>query len=87
MKTAWRYTIVARAIWGGQAACAYCGLVAPTEIDHVIPVSRGGSNSEGNLVPVCEACNWSKFDLLLVEWRRRPYHWREPQRAVGSTLP
>ena len=50
------------------ASCVYCGAPALT-VDHVVPVSRGGTNFEGNLVPACKACNSSKCDLLLVEWR------------------
>ena len=39
--------------------CAYCR--GPFEqVDHVIPVSRGGSNWASNLVPSCAACNQQK---------------------------
>lgn len=48
--------------------CAYCGARA-TARDHVIPVSRGGSDAIGNILPACTTCNVSKYDLLLVEWR------------------
>lgn len=51
--------------------CAYCGDAATT-VDHVVPLSRGGTNFEGNLAPCCKRCNSSKSDLLLVEWRSRP---------------
>lgn len=37
--------------------------------DHVIPLSRGGRNSEGNLVPSCATCNMKKGVKYLVEWR------------------
>lgn len=36
--------------------CAYCGGPATTA-DHVIPVSRGGSSDDRNLVAACMACN------------------------------
>lgn len=49
--------------------CAYCS--APCQsVDHVIPLSRGGTSFEGNLVPACTACNQAKGRRLLVEWRR-----------------
>lgn len=48
--------------------CTYCGGPGGTA-DHVIPISRGGFHTEGNLVPACRSCNSSKRDLLLVEWR------------------
>lgn len=52
---------------GGQ--CAYCHLPAPNfEPDHVIPLSRGGSNSITNIVPSCPLCNSDKRDLSLSEW-------------------
>jgi 5-methylcytosine-specific restriction endonuclease McrA len=47
--------------------CAYCSNVATT-VDHVIPLSRGGTNFEGNLVPACRRCNSSKGTKLLIEW-------------------
>ena len=52
----------------GQA-CAYCGVVAKLHQEHVIPISRGGRHSIGNLLPACARCNLSKHDRLLVEWR------------------
>jgi len=43
--------------------CQYCGTKAPEarlHIDHVIPVSKGGDNSDGNLVVACSKCNHGK---------------------------
>lgn len=37
-------------------ACRWCGRYANT-VDHVIPLSRGGSNDVGNLVASCAYCN------------------------------
>jgi hypothetical protein len=49
--------------------CGYC-LVAPWQHrDHIIPISRGGRESIGNLMPSCAQCNVSKKAKLLVEWR------------------
>lgn len=48
--------------------CAYCPALATT-VDHVLPLVRGGTNHEGNLVPCCRRCNSSKAGLLIVEWR------------------
>lgn len=50
--------------------CAYCHVVVEGEPDpdHVVPLSRGGSNSVTNILPCCRACNSDKRDLLLGEW-------------------
>jgi 5-methylcytosine-specific restriction endonuclease McrA len=53
--------------YGGR--CAYCNAKA-TEQDHVIPLSRGGRHTIGNVLPACLPCNRSKHDHLLVEWSR-----------------
>lgn len=58
-------------IWSGP--CAYCGDLAPDQVDHVIPLSRGGTHDRANLVPACKPCNMDKLDFTLEEWRE----WRE----------
>lgn len=43
--------------------CQYCGKSAPDielQIDHVVPVSKGGSNAAKNLVTSCQKCNAGK---------------------------
>ena len=52
-----------------NSPCIYCGSIDSIEADHVIPISRGGTHSIGNLVPACQKCNRSKSDKYLVEWR------------------
>jgi 5-methylcytosine-specific restriction endonuclease McrA len=37
-------------------------------VDHVIPLSRGGSNDPSNLVLACPTCNLSKNNRLPHEW-------------------
>lgn len=60
--------------WKRQGAtCAYwpregCQRIA-TEVDHVVPLVRGGTNYEGNLTPACKHCNSSKGGLTVIEWR------------------
>jgi 5-methylcytosine-specific restriction endonuclease McrA len=51
--------------------CAYCGAAKPLTRDHVIPLSRGGRNAIGNILPACGSCNYSKGAKLLIEWRAR----------------
>jgi hypothetical protein len=50
--------------------CAYCATTnGPFEIDHIHPISRGGSNWDGNLCVACLPCNRSKSDKTVAEWR------------------
>jgi len=50
--------------------CQYCGRRFPTSelsLDHVLPVSRGGTTSWENLVCACTACNKRKGGRLPSE--------------------
>lgn len=54
--------------------CEYCGANPGGEIDHVIPLSRGGLHVLENLAPCCRSCNRSKSDKTAEEfmaWRKR----------------
>ena len=45
--------------WGRK--CAYCGVEnTPLEIEHIHPLSRGGSNRVSNLTLACHSCNQAK---------------------------
>ena len=57
-------------LFGGK--CAYCG-GAYEAIDHVVPLSRGGTNYIANIRPCCTTCNSSKGSKLLSEWPGRRY--------------
>lgn len=52
--------------FGGM--CAYCGSSGKMTIDHVVPLSRGGTHAIGNLLPACQPCNFSKHTKFLYEW-------------------
>jgi 5-methylcytosine-specific restriction endonuclease McrA len=42
--------------------CLACGdTEAALEADHVVPLTRGGSDAIGNIQPLCRACNRKKF--------------------------
>jgi hypothetical protein len=44
---------------------------SPTwSIDHLTPVSRGGTDDLDNLMPTCKACNASKHNKTLDEYRQ-----------------
>ena len=48
--------------------CQYCGAKAPDvrlEVDHKVPVSKGGSSKEENLITSCWECNIGKGNMKL----------------------
>ena len=50
--------------------CVYCGTdEGPFECDHIMPVSRGGTNELENLATACIDCNRAKGDMTVEEWR------------------
>lgn len=59
-----------------NSRCYFCGckltsiphLPNSQTVDHIVPLSRGGSNSPDNLVLACAHCNFSKHDKLPHEW-------------------
>lgn len=54
-----------------KGECYYCKeSFSPSTLtmDHVVPISRGGKSSKGNLVPACKNCNNKKKNLLPMEW-------------------
>lgn len=51
-----------------EFTCRYCGKKSPEvvlEVDHIVPVARGGSDDEMNLATSCWACNRGKSDKSL----------------------
>lgn len=54
-----------------NSPCFQCGSMKDQSLDHIIPISRGGSHSVGNIMTLCLPCNKSKNAKLLVEWRNQ----------------
>ena len=53
-----------------KGVCHYCGgKFPPSELtmDHIVPLSRGGHSTKGNIVPCCKACNNSKKYTMPVD--------------------
>lgn len=51
--------------------CANCGKSlsrAKYEIDHIVPISRGGGNSRSNIQILCRGCNRKKGNMMPHEW-------------------
>lgn len=40
--------------------CAICGNLENLSIDHIVPVSKGGTNTRDNIQPLCKSCNSRK---------------------------
>lgn len=54
-----------------KCICHYCGKTVKAKeltMDHVVPVSRGGKSTKGNVVPACKDCNTKKKQLMPIEW-------------------
>lgn len=50
--------------------CAYCGAGGDLQVEHVIPISKGGEHHLGNIVPACQRCNSSKGRANAEQWYR-----------------
>jgi 5-methylcytosine-specific restriction endonuclease McrA len=59
-----RYTAndVERLLMQQSSRCAYCkrSIKAKFHVDHIMPLSKGGSNSAKNIQLLCQTCNQMK---------------------------
>jgi 5-methylcytosine-specific restriction endonuclease McrA len=53
--------------------CFYCGRFCRLSItiDHVVPLSKGGTNEISNLLPACKQCNNAKANMSLGEFAHK----------------
>lgn len=64
-----------------EARCHYCGEELEFsgknkfQVDHFVPLSRGGSNWPSNIVIACAGCNAAKGDKM--PWEFRPARFAE----------
>lgn len=51
-------------LYGTQTVCAYCGAAfsdeLPATLDHIMPLSKGGTHTKNNVVLCCRPCNNAK---------------------------
>ena len=52
-----------------NSPCFMCGCKENQSLDHIIPISRGGSHSVGNIMTLCKNCNASKHARTITEWK------------------
>ncbi|NBK77313.1 HNH endonuclease [bacterium D16-76] len=56
---------------GGR--CAYCGTQIAfddMQVDHVVPLRKGGSDTMDNMLPACRSCNHYKSTLTVEQFRK-----------------
>lgn len=51
-------------IYERDVACVQCGAMDDLTIDHIVPLSRGGTTEEKNLQVLCRPCNSAKRNAL-----------------------
>ncbi len=61
-------------ILSAQPLCVQCEqhdrVALATEVDHVVPLWKGGGDHDSNLQPLCRACHAAKSALEAVERSR-----------------
>jgi len=81
------YELVAEVSRKSGNFCFYCGVkCAATHprspdyftVDHIVPMTRGGSHEFHNLLPACRLCNSAKRDIPFEEFFV-DHRWMAPQ--------
>ena len=72
--------------------CAYCGASGDLQVEHVVPISKGGEHHLGNIVPACHRCNSSKSSKDAHTWYRaqpfyEPWRWHNIQSILNKSKP
>ena len=68
--------------------CAYCGCSLEHEhmqVDHVIPLRKGGADELENMLPACKSCNWYKSTMTVDQFRA--YLEQIPTRLMRDSIP
>ena len=61
--------------------CVICGSTENITIDHIVPITKGGTNDIDNLQPLCKSCNSSKNNKTMEEFLRYIETKNEKKRA------
>lgn len=70
--------------------CAYCEKSGKLTLDHFVPVSKGGPDCLGNLVPACLSCNSAKGNRDTQVWYENQSfysksRWRKILKVLGKS--
>lgn len=73
---------------GWKCAICFCDVSSNYHIDHVVAISKGGTNDEANLQLTCPSCNVRKSDKELVTYLRelKPGLFNTPKSKLGSYI-
>lgn len=55
----------------GCQSCGKTGKKAKLQVDHIVPLAKGGSNDLSNLQALCARCNQRKCDRIDLRFQRR----------------
>ncbi len=78
-------------IRAAECRCYYCGVKGTLRQgigkDHMVPLTRGGSDAIDNVVPACRRCNSEKSALTAEEFltdEQRRERWKQREEAEAS---
>ncbi len=54
-----------------EGLCAYCKIHLATTKDHVVPISKNGTDNIDNILPACKSCNSRKSNMPLEVFIKR----------------
>lgn len=72
-----------------EFTCQYCSTQKPKAelvIDHIIPLNKGGDNSDGNLTCACVRCNSHKTDMLPDKFLSSDYDFINPTQRLKAAF-
>ena len=62
-----------QAVYGKmEGHCAYCGSeisLQTMQVDHIVPLRKGGADTMDNMRPACRSCNHYKHTLTIEQFR------------------